>query len=295
MIEIALGASFYVGLHFIWTARIQKQRKSIRTLEKHLKTNELPQAGTTLRIFNVIKPLLGNSRFNPWGTDSEVSKALLASSSNQTLVDFRIKQVVTMLWVQSGIISWSILRYLSMTHSAIPLTAALLISCIPLSGAVQLALVNDRVKRRSQIIDGELAGMLDLLAFSVSAGEPIVAAIGRVGRVCDGLIAHLFRQISEQLSVGKSISQCLTEVTQSTSSNSFARAIRAIQTAIERGTPLASVLRAQAQDARASSAASHMEEAGKREAAMMIPVVFLILPMIVFITLYPGLRALQLT
>ena len=295
MIEIALGTGLFLGLNLICSGIIERKHRSIWVLEKHLKTNNFPKTGTNQRIFYVLRPLLVNENFNPWGSDREVSTALLASGSNQALVDFRIKQVVTMLWIQSGVIFWNFLRSLTTDQSAIPMTAALLVTSVPLSGAVQLALVNDRAKRRSQIIDGELAGMLDLLAFSVSAGEPIVGAISRVGRVCDGLIAQLFRKISGQLSEGKSISQCLTEATQSTSSNSFARAMRAIQTAIERGTPLASVLRAQAQDARASTAASHMKAAGKREAAMMIPIVFLILPMIVFITLYPGLRALQLT
>lgn len=36
-----------------------------------------------------------------------------------------------------------------------------------------------------------------------------------------------------------------------------------------------------------------MTLAGKKETLMMIPVVFLILPMIVIVALYPGLMALQ--
>lgn len=294
MTEIAFGASLYLGLQLIWSARIESNLKSTRAIEKYLKSSQQTQISFSLRIFQILKPIIQNVKFNPWGSDIEISDALLASSNKQTVAEFRVKQVVTMLWVQSGIIAWHIAHYLSTAHSAILLTATLLVMSTPLSGAVQLALMKDRVRRRSRIIDAELAGMLDLLAFSVSAGEPIVGAIGRVGRVCDGLVARLFRQVSGQLAEGKSINQCLSEVARSTSSKSFARAIRAIQNAIERGTPLATVLRAQAQDARASLTASHMKEAGKREAAMMIPVVFLILPMIVFITLYPGLRALQL-
>ena len=293
--RIALGAGVYFGLQLIWMARIEKKRKSIRALERHIKTVQQEQVSLSLKIFQILKPIILYTRFNPWGSDLQVSVALLASSSKQTVAQFRVKQVITLLWVESGITSWHVLRYLSTTHSMVYLTAVLLVAAVPLSGAAQLTLLNEEVKRRSQIVDGELAAMLDLLAFSVSAGEPIVGAIGRVGRICDGLVARLFRQISEQLAEGKSINQCLSEVARSTSSKSFARAIRAIQTAIERGTPLASVLRAQAQDARANLAAAHMKEAGKREAAMMIPVVFLILPMIVFITLFPGLRALQLT
>jgi tight adherence protein C len=63
--------------------------------------------------------------------------------------------------------------------------------------------------------------------------------------------------------------------------------------ALERGTPLAEVLRAQAHDSRAEAGRMLLILAGKKETAMMIPVVFLILPVIVAVALYPGLVALN--
>jgi tight adherence protein C len=44
-----------------------------------------------------------------------------------------------------------------------------------------------------------------------------------------------------------------------------------VATAVERGTPLADVLRAQAQDVREAGRRALMEEGGKKEIAMMIP------------------------
>jgi tight adherence protein C len=64
--------------------------------------------------------------------------------------------------------------------------------------------------------------------------------------------------------------------------------------ALERGTPLGDVLRAQAQDARVLSRRRLMEAGGRREIAMMIPVVFLILPVTVLFAVYPGLAVLDL-
>ena len=65
--------------------------------------------------------------------------------------------------------------------------------------------------------------------------------------------------------------------------------------AIDRGSPLAEVLRAQASDVRADARRSLLEKAGRREVAMLIPVVFLILPTVVLIAVYPGIQGLQLT
>ena len=57
----------------------------------------------------------------------------------------------------------------------------------------------------------------------------------------------------------------------------------------ERGTPLAEVLRAQAVDVREVSKRALLEAGGRKEISMMVPVVFLILPVTVLFALFPGL------
>ncbi|MDQ1581930.1 MAG: tight adherence protein, partial [Microbacteriaceae bacterium] len=63
--------------------------------------------------------------------------------------------------------------------------------------------------------------------------------------------------------------------------------------ALERGTPLAEVLRAQAQDARDETKRALIELAGKKEVAMLVPLVFLILPVTVLFAIFPGIFVLQ--
>jgi tight adherence protein C len=67
------------------------------------------------------------------------------------------------------------------------------------------------------------------------------------------------------------------------------RFVDGIAVAIERGTPLADVLRAQAADAREVRKRSLMEIGGRKEILMLVPVVFLVLPVTVIFALYPGL------
>ena len=294
MIEVILGSGIYFGLYLIRMSLIERKNRSRRVLEKYLANSEDFNKDSRLRIFEAIRPLLTSHTFNPWGSDTKVAIELAASGRNVSVPQFRISQIVTLLWLLFGIVGWHFLRYLVGHPVPMLVTTILLVAAVPFSGFAQLNFLQGQVRHRSEIIEGELAGMLDLLAFSVTSGEPIVGAISRVGQVCDGLIAQIFRKIMHQISDGVSINSALSDAIASTSSNSFARAVRGIQTAIERGTPLANLLRAQANDVRANCAAAHMKSAGKREAAMMIPVVFLILPMIVIITLYPGLSALQI-
>ena len=72
----------------------------------------------------------------------------------------------------------------------------------------------------------------------------------------------------------------------------FSRFVQGLVVAIERGTPLAEVLRAQAADVREVGKRALLEAGGRKEISMMVPVVFLLLPVTVLFALYPGLLTL---
>ena len=67
-----------------------------------------------------------------------------------------------------------------------------------------------------------------------------------------------------------------------------------VAVALERGTPLAEVLRAQAQDVRESGRRALMEAGGKKEVAMLVPVVFLVLPVTVVFAVFPSFATLRI-
>ena len=71
----------------------------------------------------------------------------------------------------------------------------------------------------------------------------------------------------------------------------LSRFVAGVLVAVERGTPLAEVLRAQAADVREAGKRALLESGGRREIAMLLPVVFGILPTTVVFALYPGLVA----
>jgi tight adherence protein C len=73
----------------------------------------------------------------------------------------------------------------------------------------------------------------------------------------------------------------------------LARFAEGVAVAVERGTPLADVLRAQAQDVREQGRRALMESGGRKEVLMMVPVVFLILPVTVVFAAFPSLAVLR--
>ena len=72
-----------------------------------------------------------------------------------------------------------------------------------------------------------------------------------------------------------------------------ARFAQGIAVAVERGTPLADVLHAQAADVREAGRRELIETAARKEVLMMVPVVFLVLPVTVLFAFWPGVVGLS--
>ena len=266
-----------------------------RIIERNIGVSAKSLDKELISMFTRAHRFLAGDFLNPWGTDDQVMQTLRYSQDRRTLMQFRRTQLLCMLSLQATIILWSILRNLVQRNISLGLLISLIFVSIPVSGWTIYNLQQNKAEKIQQAIDQQLGGVLELLAFSVSAGEPVILAIERVANLCTGPLSNLLAEIPKRLTEGKTISDALAAILNHTSSSAFGRSIRALQTALDRGTPVAGVLRAQAGQARSNNQQQLLQLAGKKEAAMMIPVVFFILPMIVFIALYPGLSALQLT
>jgi tight adherence protein C len=139
----------------------------------------------------------------------------------------------------------------------------------------------------------ELPTILEFLTLSLSAGEGILDAIRRVARISHGELAGEFATVTHDVSTGIPLTDSLGLLSSQLQVPPLTRAIEQITGAIERGTPLADVLRAQAQDARDDAKRELLELSGKKEVAMLVPLVFLILPITIAIAIFPGLFVLQ--
>ena len=166
-------------------------------------------------------------------------------------------------------------------------------------GGVSGLLLRDRrlgqqARRRRDRIDQQLPAMAELLAFAVAAGEAPVAALERIGATSAGDLADEIRATAADIRSGASVEAALGSMADRCDSGGVRRFVSGLLVAMERGTPLAEVLRAQAADARAAEQRVLMEVAGRKDVLMLVPVVFLILPTVVLIALFPGVQGLRL-
>lgn len=166
-------------------------------------------------------------------------------------------------------------------------------------GAVGGVLFHERsldaaVRRRESLMVAEFPAVAEMLALSVAAGEGISGAIERVVERSSGPLASELGGVLAEARMGTGLVQALRDLGDATHVVPLARFVDAVAVAVERGTPLADVLRAQAGDVRDAGRRSLMEAAGRKEIAMMVPVVFLVLPVTVVFALFPGFFGLAL-
>lgn len=177
-------------------------------------------------------------------------------------------------------------------------------SVVPVAGLILIGtllgvlgrdqLLSFEVRRREQRILAEFPAVAELLALAVGAGEGALGALDRVARTSRGDLASELRRTLADARTGASLIDALTAMATRTTLPSVARFVDGLAVAVDRGTPLAEVLRAQAQDVRELSRRQLMESGGRREIGMMVPVVFLVLPVTVLFAVYPGLAVLDL-
>ena len=176
-----------------------------------------------------------------------------------------------------------------------PLGPAMLAALGAVTGAVAREWMLSRaIRARTQQLDDELPAAAELLAFALSAGESPHGALVRLAQGMEGEFAAELGAVVVDVRSGVPMESALRAMSQRTASAPVARFVDAMLLAIERGSPLADVVRAQAADVRSEARRRLLTTAGRKDVAMLAPVVFLILPTVVVVALFPGLSGLRL-
>jgi tight adherence protein C len=155
--------------------------------------------------------------------------------------------------------------------------------------------LSTQVTTRERRMLAEFPTVAELLALAVAAGESPVAALDRVVRRSGGELSRDLAAVLAAVRTGEPVSEAFDRLAQVTGLPLVARFAQGVAVAVERGTPLAEVLHAQAADVREAGRRELIEVAARKEIFMMVPVVFLILPVTVLIAFWPGVIGLQLT
>lgn len=223
---------------------------------------------------------------------AELRRRLDRAGRLATVEQFRVGQVV---WGACGLaagLGGAII--VGTAKGGSPVALAVVVTVVGLLAALAPDwLLARAVRVREARVMSELPTVAELLALAVGAGEGAAAALERVARTCGGELAGELRATLADARAGLPLTQALDALAARTGLPALARFAEGVAVALERGTPLADVLRAQAQDVRSEGRRVLMEEGGRKEILQMLPVVFLVLPVTVLFAVFPSLVVLR--
>lgn len=227
------------------------------------------------------------------GSTAALERRLIRAGLSTSVVDYRAEQVVCAVL---GVLGGSVLSIGLVLRGGVSVAIVMVGAVLgAFCGAwIRDFLLSRRIAKREKLMLAEFPAVAELMALSVGAGESAVGALERVCRVAEGELVDEFRQVLAQTRAGSGLVTALQDFSSRTDVIPLGRFVDGIIVAIERGTPLAEVLRAQAQDVRDHDKRVLMEIAGKKEIAMLIPVVFFVLPLSVVFAVFPGLAVLEM-
>lgn len=264
--------------------------ESARSFAQRRQANPLSVFGSILgpgvdRIRDLVGPLIGST--------ATIELRLRQSGSTDTVNAFRSRLLV---WTIAGTAAGVVVSIALSQARAVPIAVHLVV--VVLAGAAGFVACDQRLKiaarRRMSRMSAELPVVLEFLTLSLSAGESILDSFRRIAVASRGELAGELGRVVAAVNSGSTLADSLQQLARGIRLPEFTRCVDQVVGALERGTPLVDVLRAQAQDAREEAKRELLEVAGKKEVAMMFPLVFLLLPVTILFAVFPGLFVLQL-
>jgi tight adherence protein C len=218
----------------------------------------------------------------------KLANRLFLVNSNQTIKQLRATQLSYALL---GLVTAAIINLITIAESK--LIFQLVIPIFSWAGwYLPISNLNSRYQRLRTELNFGFAEVVDLIALSVTAGSSFSNALIQVSEVVappwQGQLAAIRLDLTAGLSVATSLNRAASRMQHQT----FSKFVAAVLISIERGTPLAAQLRTQSTEVAELLRQDLMKLAARKEAVMLLPVVFLILPTIVVATLFPGVLAL---
>ena len=154
--------------------------------------------------------------------------------------------------------------------------------------------LSKNIKKRREVIEAEFPAIIEMLALAIAAGETPMSAMLRISKSSDSHLGQEFQTVVTEVRAGAPLNVSLDSMGRRVKSVMIRRFVDALVTATLRGAPIVEVLSRHAIEARGNQRNRVMAAAGKAEISMMIPVVFLILPISIMFALWPSLTNLNM-
>ncbi len=203
------------------------------------------------------------------GAPDGVRRRLRQAASLETVADVRGRQLQ---WAAVGGVVGAGVGVVGAIQGGPPALAASLAVLGAAAGTIGVdRLLQRRADRRLARISSELPSILEFLSLSLAAGEGLQDALRRVGGAGSSALGRELGRVVADAAAGASLSGALATLADELGHPAVTRSVEQMRGALERGTPLAATLQAQALDAREAAKRDLLEAAGRKEISMLVP------------------------
>ena len=240
----------------------------------------------------LLRPLFGEGArlVDRWaGGSTGVARRLREAGREESVTRFRAEQV---LW---GLVGFVVAVPATLVSSGL---LGARVAPVALVGAAAFGVLGGvlgrdwrltrEVERRHSRMLAEFTSLADLICLAVTAGDGPRGAIERAVSRSSGELSRELAVVLADLRGGAPFTTAMERLGRRVPIPVVVRFVDGLVVAVERGTPMAEVLRAQAADVREQRKRQLIEAGGRKEVLMLVPVVLLILPVVVLFALYPG-------
>ncbi|WP_169582217.1 MULTISPECIES: type II secretion system F family protein [Microbacterium] len=226
------------------------------------------------------------------GGDASIRRRLHQAGSAADASTFRARQLA---WAIAGLVAGGVIVVVAVLLGRGAPSLAVLPPVFAAVGVLGCDMwLTHAAKARVTRIEEQLPTVLEFVALCLSAGEGILDSLRRVSSLGAGELTQELRALVVAVGTGSSLPDALAGLSDRLQIPALSRTVDQLIAAIDRGAPLAGVLHAQALDAREGAKRTLIERAGRKEIYMLVPLVFLILPLSVLFAVFPGVFMLRL-
>ncbi|GAA2030576.1 type II secretion system F family protein [Yaniella flava] len=292
---IGLTMLAMVALRFNKPTLVQRVAPQMRGPARTHQTE--PQSLTALGTLSTITAPIIQSGVNQLNRlnlgNIQLNARLAQAGSRLNIADYRAQQLV--MAVAAAAVATAGCIWAAINHALHPLLGLVLVlTATILAFFARDNLLTTQINRRRAKILAEFPTIAELLALSVAAGDSARGALERVATTANGELAYEFSIVLADIRSGDGLTTALKACSDRLQLNPVERFIAGLTVAHERGTPLATVLHAQATDVRELTKRELLEVAGKKEIGMLVPLIFGVLPLTVVFAVFPGLSLLNI-
>lgn len=149
-----------------------------------------------------------------------------------------------------------------------------------------------RPRRSRSRVDFQLIDLVRMMALLARNTVPPAVAIAWLSSRCAPPLGQKLSQITADLDLGADLGELLESWASVCPDRLLLELVQNLKLSMDRGTPLADSLESLVETARAEFAANLLAKAGSSETKMLIPTIFLILPVTVLFAIYPSMSLL---